>query len=158
MPLPSWSGGTGPPERQWDEASFIEELRQRRGDKEAEVARTILDWAKKNQIRIWWGKGSQSGSFFPMLDAKDGTHWVVSVWTYGETEIQFQHMLGRKPFNKQAKRLELLDRLNKIPGVEIPADAITRRPSIPLATFTDPSSLQKFLSVLDWYVSEVRAA
>jgi hypothetical protein len=72
-------GGSGPGEKQWDEASFFEDLRQRRGDKEAEVARTILAWAKNSLPRIWWGKGSKDGSFYPMLDYKGESHWVVSV-------------------------------------------------------------------------------
>ena len=37
-----------------------------------------------------------------------------------------------------AKRLDLRDRLNRIPGVEIAAEALKRRPTIPLAAFTDP--------------------
>jgi hypothetical protein len=154
-------GGSKPAERQWDEASFLEDLRQRRGDKETDAARTILKWAKEAQLRLWWGKGSSYGSFFPMLDFKGEPHWVVSVWTYGRVEIPFQWMVPRKPFADQARRLErrleLRDRLNKIPGVEIPADAITRRPAIPLAVFTDPTALKEFLSVLDWYIAEVKA-
>jgi hypothetical protein len=154
-------GGSGPAERQWDEASFFEDLRQRRGDNEAEVARTILAWAKKNLLldrpERSWGKGSKDGSFFPMLDYKDKTHWIVSVWTYGRVEIQFQWMRNRQPFGDEAKRRELRDRLNKIPGVDIPADAITRRPSIPLAVLTDDSALKAFLGILDWYISEVKA-
>src|SRR5262249_50837111 len=39
-------GGPGAGERQWDEASFFEDLRQRRGEKEAEAAQGILAWAK----------------------------------------------------------------------------------------------------------------
>ncbi len=144
-------------EKQWDEASFFEDMRQRRSDKEAEVARKILAWAKKSVPRIWWGKGSKDGSFFPMFDHKDETHWVVSVWTQGRVEIPFQWMLARKPFGDEAKRLELRNRLNKIPGVEIPADAITRRPTITLAQLTDDATLKAFLGVLDWYITELKA-
>jgi len=151
-------GGSGKTEKQWDEASFFEDLRQRRGDKEAEVARTILAWAKKSVSRVWWGRGNKDGSFFPMLDYKGETHWVVSIWTYGRAEIPFQWMLTRKPFDAEAKRLELRDRLNRIPGVEIPADAITRRPTIPLAGLTDEMALKAFLGILDWYIAEVKAA
>jgi hypothetical protein len=151
-------GGSGVAERQWDEASFCENLRQRRGDKEAEAARTILAWAKKSVPRIWWGKGTKDGSFYPMLDYKGEQHFVTSVWTYGKVEVPFQQMLTRKPFDAEAKRLELRDRLNKIPGVAIPADAITRRPSIPLALLTDDVALKAFLGVLDWYIAEVKTA
>lgn len=150
-------GGAGPAEKQWDEAGFFEDLRQRRGEKEAEAARTILTWAKKSLPRIWWGKGSKDGSFYPMLDYKGEQHWVVSVWTYGKVEIPFQWMKERKPFADEAKRLELRDRLNKIPSVEIAADAITRRPTSPLAALADPAALQMLLGLLDWYVAEVKA-
>jgi hypothetical protein len=150
-------GGSGATEKQWDEMRFFEDLQQRRGHKEAEAARAILAWAKKNVPRIWWGKGNKDGSFFPMLDYKGQSHWVVSIWTYGRAEIPFQWMLTRQPFGDEAKRLELRDRLNKIPGVEIPSDAITRRPTIPLAVLTDGSALKGFLDVLDWCIAEVKA-
>jgi hypothetical protein len=41
--------------RQWDEASFFEALRQRRGEQEEAVARSLLQWAKEQGLRIWWG-------------------------------------------------------------------------------------------------------
>jgi hypothetical protein len=151
-------GGSGTAEKQWDEVSFFDDLRQRRGDQEAESARAILAWAQKSVPRIWWGKGNKDGSFYPMLDYKGGKHFVTSVWTYGRVEIPFQWMLTRKPFDAESKRLELLDRLNKIPGVEIAADAITRRPTIPLAVLTDDTALKAFLGVLDWYIAEVKVA
>jgi hypothetical protein len=47
---------------------------------------------------------------------------------------------------------------NSIPGVKIPADAISRRPSIPLEVLTDDVALKAFLGVLDWYIAEVKAA
>lgn len=150
-------GGAATAQRQWDESDFFEDLRQRRGDKEAEVARAILAWAKQKVLRIWWGRGKKDGSFFPMLDYMGEVHWVTSVWTYSRAEIPFQWMLTRKPFDAEVKRLELRDQLNKIPGVEIPTDAITRRPTIPLAVLTDDAVLKTFLDILDWYIAEVKA-
>lgn len=150
-------GGSGTAEKQWDEVSFFEELLKQEGDKDVATARSILDWAKKSVTRVWWGKGSVYGSFFPMLYYKGENHFTVSVWTYGTIEIQFQWMLPRKPFDDESKRQELRERLNRIPGIAIPADAIKRRPSIPLAVLTDDAALMAFLTVLDWYVAEVKA-
>lgn len=62
------------------------------------------------------------------------------------------------PFNDEAKRLELLDRLNQIPGVKIPRDDITRRPSFPLSLLRDEIALKRFLETLDWYVAEIKAS
>ncbi len=149
--------GTSGRVKQWDEATFFEELRQRKGDKEVDTARTILAWAKKSLPRIWWGKGNKDGSFYPMLDYKGENHFVTSIWTYGRVEIPFQWIRTRKPFDDEARRLQLLDRFNKIPGVGIPADAVNRRPTISLAELADPVAIKEFLAVLDWYIAEVKA-
>jgi hypothetical protein len=143
--------------KQWDESGFFADLRQRRGDEEADAARVILEWAKAGRLRVWWGKGNKDGSFYPMLDFKGEPHWVVSVWTSGRAEIPFQWMLNKKPFGDEVKRRELLARLTGI-GLEIPADALARRPTVPLTAFIDRQKLDQFLAVLNWYLDEVRAA
>lgn len=143
--------------RQWDEALFLQVLESRRGPKEAAVARHVLDWAKNEGLRIWWGKGRQDGSFFPLIDHTGGTFWTISVWTYGRLEIQFQMMLTKPPFNDEAKRLELLRRLNELPEVSIPPDVITRRPSIRLQLLQDAKVLGRFIDVLRWVCEQVRA-
>jgi hypothetical protein len=149
--------GVGRSGRQWDEPSFFQTLRERRGEAEAEVARTILDWAKSNSLRIWWGRGANDGSFFPMLDWKDRDNFTVAVWTNGRLKVLFQWMKNRPPFDDEQKRQELRRRLNQIHGVAIPAEKIALRPSIPLSALTDKSSMEQFLGVLDWLVQEVKA-
>src|SRR5262249_35971264 len=116
----------GPHEgRQWDEASFFQNLETRRGSNEANIARKILAWAQTRNLRLWWGQGKHDGSFFPMFDYQGKQYWLISVWTYGRVEIQFQMLKTARPFDTEAKRFELLQRLNELPGVIIPPDAIT---------------------------------
>ena len=150
------SGGTRS-SRQWDEGTFLNDLEARRGTQELMVAKKILQWAERKQLHIWWGKGKQDGSFFPMLEHKGTRHWLISVWTYGRTEIQFQMMQGRPPYDAEEKRLELLARLNELPNVNIPSDGITRRPSIPLSAFVNEDILDQFLDILDSVVAEIES-
>jgi hypothetical protein len=82
---------------------------------------------------------------------------MISVWTYGRVEILFQFMKERPPFNDEAKRHELLEKLNRSPGVDIAADAITVRPRILLSTLNDDAALTHFLDALGWFVEEVKA-
>jgi hypothetical protein len=50
------------------------------------------------------------------------------------------------PFEDEGKRVELVRRLNAIPGVQIPEEAaVNSRPSVPLATFVLPEALRPFL-------------
>ena len=66
--------------------------------------------------------------------------------------------MGARPFDDERKRLELLRRLNEIPGVDIPEGKITKRPSIPFSTLVGEDALRRFLETFDWYVREVRAS
>jgi hypothetical protein len=93
-----------------------------------------------------------------MLDDRGTAYWLISVWTYGRLEVQFQMMQTKPPFSVEAKRLELLHRLNTIPGIEIPPDGISRRPRIPLSVLKDEVVLSQILATLDWVIQEVRAS
>ncbi|HJQ26875.1 MAG TPA: hypothetical protein VKA60_23370 [Blastocatellia bacterium] len=146
--------------RKWDEAAFFQELESRRGAAEADIARKILAWAKSSLPDIWWGEGKRSGSFIPGLMHKGVWRQVIGVWTYGLVEIQFQYMRANPPFDDDAKRLELLRRINQLPGID-PSwtdDTINRRPSIAMAVFKDEVVLDQFFDILDWVVQEVKAS
>lgn len=149
--------GTDSGAARWDEASFMSELEARHGAAVVSAARQILDWARARELRIWWGNGKRSGSFFPLLDHAGDVHWTISAWTYGTIEIQFEMMKTRAPFSAEAKRIELLDRLNQVAGVSIPADAFGRRPGVSWRALCDNGSMPAFLHTLDWYVEQIRA-
>ena len=144
--------------KQWDERSFISTLRAQRGDKEAEVAKRILEWAKVHMPAIWWGKGKKYGGFIPGIYHKGKWHQLIEVWTNGYVELQFQYMKTKSPpFDKREPRLEFLRRCNEIRGVHLPEEAIDKRPSIPLSVLTNEEALEQFLSVLEWAVEEIRS-
>jgi hypothetical protein len=65
-------------------------------------------------------------------------------------------MQTRLPFAEETKRLELLNRLNQIEGINLSVDSITKRPSIPLANFKDFAVLQEFLNSLDWVIQQIK--
>lgn len=142
--------------RQWDETSFFDVLQQSRPAAEVEVARRILEWAHTRNLRVWWGKGLQIGSFVPVLDLPGVSHQLFSLYTNNAAEIQFQYYLTKAPFSDENKRRDLLRRLNAIPGVKIPEDAIARRPSIPLTTLARGQATEEFLAVFDWFIQEVQ--
>lgn len=142
--------------RQWDEASFFQELQLRRPIEEVNSARRILAWAQAQGLRIWWGQGKVYGSFFPMFDFQSETYPLISVWTYGTIEVQFKELKKRPPFDNEAKRVELLHRLSELPDISLPTDAISRRPSIRLASLTDPLILTRFLEIFAWVMEVIR--
>ncbi|GAA1010213.1 hypothetical protein GCM10009551_093720 [Nocardiopsis tropica] len=50
----------------------------------------------------------------------------------GIAEVVFQHLRRRPPFDDIEMRRELLKRLNEVPRIDLPEDALNRRPSFPL--------------------------
>jgi hypothetical protein len=147
--------GTGGEQKQWDEKSFFERL----DNKQGEIARKILNWAKINMPRIWWGKGSKDGSFIPVLDMNGIGYYAIAVRTgykIPHIQIQFQPLSNRPPFDLDNLRLEFLNRLNKIPGIDLPAEAINKYPSFQLIKLTDDNVLRDFIEVLNWIVSQIK--
>jgi hypothetical protein len=142
--------------QQWDEDSFFKTLETKTNAAGIQAAKELLKWAKP-KTQIWWGKGSQTGSFVPWLSLKDATHQLFAVYTYGKVEIYFQWYVVKPPFDDETKRLLLLEKLNAIQGVNIPRDAITRRPSIPLSVLNTPEKIRQFLDVFDWYLSVIQS-
>jgi hypothetical protein len=145
------------PKRQWDEPSFFAELEAYGGPEVIPVARTIAEWMKKNG-KIWFGTGGKDGSMAFEL-TRDGKAQVPFIlWTMSRVEMTFQYLMKHTPFDDEDKRKELLERLNKIAGVALPDDAITKRKGIPLINLTAPGRVDAFLSVMDWVVTELKAA
>lgn len=142
--------------KQWDEPTFFAELTSRTNEEEARVAKCILDWAKDQGCWIWWGKGLQDGGFYLMVRKGSENVCPISVWTYGRLEIQFQQMKPYPPFDDPAKRLELLNKLNALPEISLPPDAIERRPRLTLRWMTEEGRVERFLEVLGWVLGEIR--
>ena len=151
------SSGAQEETRQWDESSFLTELDRLNGSDSATIAINILSWVKDQRLRIWWGKGKQTGSFLPLIDIGDQSFSMFSFWTNGGIEIQFQHMRKWPVFSEKEKRLSLLAKLNMVDGISIPEDGIERRPSIDCLVLRDHDRLMQFLQVWQGYMDEIRA-
>jgi hypothetical protein len=63
-----------------------------------------------------------------------------------------------KPFDDEAKRLELLHKLNEIPGISIPDKLINDRPSFSLSNLKDEVNLKQFFETLEWAINEIKTS
>jgi hypothetical protein len=148
----------GSPTRKWDEASFFQELENKKGTEAAKVAKKILEWFRPRMTRIWFGEGSRYGSFVPIFQHKGVDHQVGAAWTYGAFEIYFFWYQRKPPFSSAEKRLELLRQLNAIAGVSIPGTAITKRPSFSLELLKDEKAFVQFISAMNWTLEQIKAS
>ena len=146
----------GGPRRKWDEERFFSFLSEHCDSNAVKAAHALIQWAEDRGLRISWGSGKVYGSFIPVLEVAGRQYWPIAVFTHGRVEVQFQHMY-QPPFDSFDLRKELLERLNQVPGVSIPEDAITGRPRLSLSDLgRNPKMLSELKAVLDWFCETAR--
>ena len=141
--------------KQWDESLFLDEISSKYGAEIIEVVNKLLKWGKDQNLRIWWGSGSNHGSCFLVKDHNEVPYSSFAIWTNGNIEIQFQHMKNRPGYDSKDMRLELLNQLNDIRNIQIAFDRIDYRPSIELNSLINEESLGKFISIWEDYYRKI---
>jgi hypothetical protein len=132
------------------------ELLEKRGQEETRVARDLYDWTLARGWMPTSGTGKQDGAWIPVVAASGREHYPIALYTYGRIELQFQHLKPRPPFDDEQMRLELLRRVNEIPGVSLGPDVITKRQSIQLSLFVgNLAALEQLKLVLEWVEDEM---
>ncbi len=141
--------------RQWDEETFFAELAQQE-ETAVTIARHILIWANKHADAISWGKGTEVGSFTPILKREGIRYQLFTFWTRGNhMQLRLNSLSSKRPFNSPAKQQEIMARLNEINGMDLPAHAINREPTLPLSLLNEETRLAQLLSVFEWVIAEV---
>ncbi|MBI4505503.1 MAG: hypothetical protein HY691_08210 [Chloroflexi bacterium] len=149
-----------PPKKGWDEKSFFEALQRRPDTDQARIARRIYDWVADRGLPMQWSKG-QNGAFYVVVDHRNKEFRPVAVrtgYTNAYVEIELGSLKNAPPFQDESRRVEFLGRLNVIPNVSMPQDAINGYPSIRLSALKNQAVLEKFLEVLDWAIAEIKTS
>ncbi|HLO50164.1 MAG TPA: hypothetical protein VK211_17250 [Kamptonema sp.] len=147
--------------RRWDEVSFFEELKSRRGEDEAEMAHSIHDWVQNQEpeVEVQWGTGDTYGGFAAQLNQKGRKPYqLFTVDISGRLEISSNNYGLQPPFNEGDKWLELRSKLSSI-GLSLPMAPTERRsPSLPLSTVQDEYAIKQVLETFDWIVEEIQTS
>lgn len=143
--------------KKWDEPAFMKALEANKGADKVTIAKEILEWSKEKADWIWWGRGKRSGSFVPVIGPEGNGSTFIIVWTYGVVENQFQWLARKDAFKDESQRKELVRRLNRIPGVQLYDDVITRRPSFPMECLNDEGAMNIFKETYEWVIGQLRS-
>ena len=137
----------------WSEEDFLKATDEK-SPAAGRAARRILTHYKAQGVEMWGGQG-RSPSIIPILyDPVKTQLFAMSSRDY--LEVYFQWYQYRPPFDQLAYRQQLMDRLNAIDGVDLPADRIDKRPSFALSVLDEAGAMRTFLEIYDWFLSEVR--
>ena len=147
---------TGQKRAKWTEQSFFEDLEARAPEGRA-GAEAIVEWAKANAYRFSFGNG-EVAAFTVGVPAGAVTQIPVVLYASGTVGITFRYMTGKPGFEDEAARIELLGRFNRVPGVALDKARVNGEPTVDLALLGEAQARDAFLSVLDWFAGEVRAA
>jgi hypothetical protein len=137
--------------RRWDRRSVVEDLKAKCTPEAAHAAMRILEWGDaRPELACVYGHGAVDGSV--QFGAHDGDRRIFPfvVYTNGAVEIPFARMADYQPFADVGLREEFRKKLNAIPGIELPPQATSKRPSVHLETVADEARLGAFLDAAQW--------
>lgn len=147
------SAGRG---QRWSAERFYADLTERCGPEAAEVFRRIHERAEgRPGIRTYFGHGKSDGSI-TIAYAADNTV-IVTLWTYGRVEIDFEYLLKNPVFASDVRRQELRRRLISGSTFEIPEDRIDKRPSLQWSDLRDEDNMKTLLGSIEWTVEQLAA-
>lgn len=143
--------------KQLDEQTLYSFLQQKSPDL-VEVVKKIFIWIKNRGLKIYWGKYSEgsNASVIPVFPYNGKEYQIFGIWSYGKIEIQFKYMKNYPVFSSEKKRLQLLELINQIPGANLPIDAISRLPPLPLELLKDDAAFNQFIKAVEWAEKEIQ--
>jgi alkylated DNA nucleotide flippase Atl1 len=112
---------------------------------------------------LGFGVQSETSCFFMARRGRrdlSGTGiWPFTVYPRaGTVEVVFQYLKDRPPFDRLDLRQELRTRLNRIDGIDIPEDRLTRRPSFKVSVLESDTDRASVIEVLRSFMDEVQNA
>lgn len=150
----------------WTVDRFFDDLTSREGPNPISIFRDILIWAEAQpKITIFFGRGKSDGSIQVTFKRgrdpslyQSGDAVIMTLWSYGRVEIEFQYLMAHEPFTGAERRKELWRRLNASTSFTLPEDKIDKRPSINWRDLAKPGSLSVLLTSMEWVISELDRA
>lgn len=137
----------------WTLPRFRERLKEKKGDAAVRVADLILEWARERMPDFYFGRGTADGAVIPRVWISGRRYLFFTLYSYGTVELSPQWMKAMPGFEPDERRREFLERINRIPGVSVPVDAIARRPSLPVTLLEPEPARQAFFEVIEWAIS-----
>lgn len=134
---------------------FTEQLAAYQSTATLNAVMLVLDAWTSQGGTLWLGRGGETSCF---LMAREGQRphnlWPVVIYPTGKCEVVFQYLAVRPPFDDIQLRQEFRERLNKIPGVDLPAAKLELRPGFQLEVLAKEEARNLFIDSLIWFYNQ----
>lgn len=140
--------------------AFVQQLHDRQDPEVARAVLRVLDAWTALGGRLSWGTAEEVSAFLVADDRlfAEGAIWPAALYPSGKFEVVFQYLKIRPPFDALELREELRARFNAMPGVDLPADKLEKRPGFLVELLADPGVEDQLLDVLSWFIKRVQSA
>jgi hypothetical protein len=152
--------GKRPPIEKRDIDSFVQSL----NPDAVKPVREIYKWANDHNLSFVWGSGT-AGGFNVCARYMGNTVKIIKVEAgpYHGGGVRVYFFVGTlrtlPPFEDKTKILDVLERMNQIPGINIRKDIIEdktpRYPWIPISCLQDEKAMKLYLESLELIVNEI---
>jgi len=142
--------------KNWNNESFLVDLKNRKGEPERLAMEKIFDWIKKQNIESHFGQGKKFGNWYPHILTNDDEYtYPLSFETSGQIGVGFINLKETPAFADDIKRKELISKLNTIPNVNLQLDKIENWRNFSISSLVKEEELQKFLEILDEIIKRI---
>jgi hypothetical protein len=132
----------------WTEEMFLDEAEKI--DPQAREICTKIITAFKDMKARFFGSTTQVGSSFGGgILIWLGDLAIMNLYIYKfrvGIELPFQYMTPH-PFDTDEKQLEIIEKLNALPGISIDRDKIHKRPNVDVVLLKNPETFEAFINV-----------
>lgn len=152
-------GRVPPPQdaaHRWDEDTFFDALKSL-NPAGVVASRALLLWTAAAGFRTTWGRGRRFGSATPRIVCSGQPYEPISVWTSSVVVLRFVDLRKCPPWDKSDRRLQFLERLNRVPHFALPEKAVNQRLALPMQLLGEPPAMAAFADALSWFRDTSRA-
>lgn len=147
------------PKPKWDRDKFMAALVAERPEAPP-IAERLFEWAHQRGVRVSFGGGANDPRAQFDAGVADSRLRFLAVFAGGPTPLQvrFGVLAEFAPFDTADARRDLKTRLERLPGVSIPENRLSRWPSFDILALAEEADLRHFIASMDWVLDSVKRA
>lgn len=137
----------------WDETSVLESVAN-----DADVTKELLECFFTKGASVNFPK-TLNPTIRLMIKHNGNDHRIFDIngaMDRGELWINFSDYSNIVPFDANEKRQEMVDKINSIPGIEIPPDSINNGRRIFVSALRNESAYEEFIKIYDWFFDQIK--
>lgn len=125
----------------------------------APAIEAVIGWIRAHGGHFGYGTSATDPACIVRFDvASTGKPvWPIAFYPSGNGYAAFQWIKSGAPFDDETRREEFRQRLNEVPGIDLPADSLGGRPKFPLTALIAEPARAAFIGTMEWFLVQVRA-